>query len=292
MDDAARATLASAGWALSADPTLWRGWPLAAETVLPHATLRSGPDIIPPLAWTAGTQTLRLSALSPTRLTVSAAGPQALTMADAPPIPFTARSLVAAIDLSERDPARLLATDLDIDAPAGPVHIASAQLDPQRGGASLTLATLSLPGAGGRPIQTPIDTLRLTTRLSTPVVPMPTPIESAQRWRASNGRLDVNDVVLNWGPLAATGQATLSLDPELQPVLTGRISATGLLAALDRLVETGAVTASGAMAARGVLAILSAPTGGGPVSLPVQLQSGVVSVARIPLLRLAPIQWQ
>ncbi|RZK93634.1 MAG: DUF2125 domain-containing protein [Methylobacterium sp.] len=123
LDDGAREAAAAAGWSLSADPARWRGWPVAAEIVLPNATLRSGPDIIPPLAWTSGTQTLRLGALHPSRLTVSAAGPQSLTLADAPPLAFTAGSLVATLDLTQTDPATLDATDLDIAAPGGPVRI-------------------------------------------------------------------------------------------------------------------------------------------------------------------------
>lgn len=291
LDDGARAAVEAAGWALTTDAGLWRGWPFAAEIVLSNATLRSGPDIIPPLAWTAGTQTLRLSPLNPTRLTVSAAGQQAFALADAPPIRFTARSLIATIDLTQHDPVHLVASDLDIAAPGGPVGIASAQLDTHPDGLALTLATLSLPNSDRQPIQPSIDLLQLTVQVTPPIAPMPTATETARRWRDSGGRLVVDEAALTWGPVAATGKAVVSLDPGLQPALTGQITATGLLEVLDRLVDTGAITSSGAMAARGMLAILSAPTGTGPVSLPIALQNGVVSIARIPLLRLAPIQW-
>lgn len=291
LDDGARAAAAAAGWSLSADAARWRGWPVAAEIVLPNAILRSGPDIIPPLAWTAGTQTLRLDAAHPTLLTVSAAGPQTITLADAAPVPFTASTMIATLDLTQHDPARLHATDLDITTPNGPVRIAAAQLDTQPDSIALLLSTVSLPDTDRQPIDPPIDSLHLVARLSAPIVPMPTSTESAQRWRAANGRLMIDDAALNWGPLAATGKATLTLDPALQPILTGQLAATGLLAGLDRLVTTGALTASGAMAVRGMLAILSAPSGAGPVSIPIALQNGVVSLARIPLIRLAPIQW-
>lgn len=291
LDDGARDAAISAGWSLSADPARWRGWPIAAEIVLPNATLRTGPNIIPPLAWAAGTQTVRLDAVHPTYLTVSAAGPQTITLADARPVPFTANALVATIDLTQHDPVHLRATDLDIAFPAGPVHIEAAQLDTRPDSLTLRLSTLSLPGTDGQLIRPAIDALTLTARLSAPVVPMPTATESAQSWRAANGRLAIDDVALTWGPLAATGKATLTLDPALQPVLAGQITATGILAGLDRLVASGAIANSGAMAARGMLAILSAPTGAGPVTLPVTLQNGVVSLARIPLLRFAPIQW-
>ena len=291
LDDGAHDAAIAAGWSLSADPASWRGWPIAAEIVLPNATLRSGPDIIPPLAWTAGTQTLRLGAMHPTQLTVSAAGPQTIALADAPPLPFTAKALFVDIDLTQHDPVRLRATDLAIASPAGPVRIETAQLDTQPDSLTLRLSTLSLPDSNGQPIHPAIDMVRLTARLSAPVVPMPTATESARRWRAANGRLLIDDAAMTWGPLAATGKAAVTLDPALQPILAGQVTAMGILAGLDRLVASGAITSSGAMAARGMLAILSAPTGGGPVTLPVALQNSVVSLARIPLLRLAPIQW-
>ena len=291
LDDGAREAVTAAGWSLSADPARWRGWPVAAEIVLPNATFRSGPDIIPPLAWTSGTQTLRLAALHPSRLTVSAAGPQSLSLADAPPLAFTAASLVATLDLTQADPAVLSATDLDIAAPGGPVRIASARLDTRPDGLAMLLSTVSLPGSDGQPIQPPIDSLHLVARLSTPIVPMSTAAGSARRWRADGGHLDIDDAALAWGPLAVTGTATLTLDPELQPALTGHLAATGLFAGLDRLVATGSLTASGALAARGMLTILSAPSGTGPVSLPITVQNGTLSLARIPVLRLAPLRW-
>ncbi|MGI4801679.1 MAG: DUF2125 domain-containing protein [Janthinobacterium lividum] len=291
LDDGARDAAAAAGWSLSAEPARWRGWPFAAEIVLPNATLRSGPDIIPPLAWTAGTQTLRLGAIHPSRLTISAAGPQSIALGDAPPLAFTAGSLIATLDLRQADPAIVSATDLDIAAPAGPVRIASARLDTRPDSLAMQLSTVSLPGSDGQPIQPPIDSLHVVARLSTPVVPMATAAASAQRWRADGGHLDIDDAALAWGPLAVTGAATLALDPALQPALTGRLAATGLFAGLDRLVATGALTASGALAARGMLTVLAAPSGTGPVELPITVQNGTVSLARIPVLRLAPLRW-
>lgn len=291
LESGAREAAAAAGWSLSADPALWRGWPFAAEIVLPNATLRSGPDIIPPLAWTSGTQTLRLAAIHPSRLTVSAAGPQSIALADAPPLAFIAGSLIATLDLEQADPAVLSATDLDIAAPDGPVRIASARLDTRPDGLAMLLSTVSLPGSDGQPIQPPIDSLHVVARLSTPVVPMSTAAESARRWRADGGHLDIDDAALAWGPLAVTGAATLTLDPALQPALTGHLAATGLFAGIDRLVATGALSTSGALAARGMLTILAAPTGTGPVALPITVQNGTVSLARIPVLRLAPLRW-
>lgn len=291
LDDGARDAAAAAGWSLSAEPARWRGWPFAAEIVLPNATLRSGPDIIPPLAWTAGTQTLRLGAIHPSRLTVSAAGSQSLALGDAPPLAFTASSLIATLDLTQADPAVVSATNLDIAAPNGPVHIASARLDTRPDSLAMLLSTVSLPGSDGQPIQPPIDSVHAVARLSPPIMPMATAAESAQRWRADRGHLDIDNAALAWGPLAVTGTATLTLDPALQPALTGRLAATGLFAGLDRLVATGALTASGALAARGMLTILAAPSGTGPVELPITVQNGTVSLARIPVLRLAPLRW-
>ena len=287
----AREAAAGAGWTLSSGPAHWAGWPVAAEIVLPDAVLRAGPDIIPPLTWTTPSAAIRLSAWHPTVLTVSATGAQTLAIGTAPPVPFTAQRLLALIDLTAHDPVHITAATLAIAAPDGPVGIASADLRLLPDGLTADLAGITLTGRSGQPITPPIDTLRIDGRIAPAIDPQPTAIESARRWRDAGGKLDLRTVALRWGPLDATAHAVVTLDQALQPALAGDLTASGLQAVIEQLAQTGAMTRSTATAAQGMLAILSAPTGGGPVTLPVALRDGVVSVARIPLLRLLPLQW-
>lgn len=291
LDTGLRDTAAKAGWALSADASGWGGWPAAAEVTLQDAVLHAGPEIVPPLTWTAARATFRLSVWHPTVLTGSAAGAQTLGIGGSAPVPFKAQSLAAIIDLAAHDPIRIAADVLDIAAPGGPVRVAAASLTVVPDEVSADLSGLVLPGRAGQPITPPIDTLHLTGQLTPAVEPQPTASESARRWRAHDGRVDLNSISLRWGPLDATGRATLTLDQALQPAIAGQVTATGLVAVIEQLVQTGAMTRPAATAAQGMLAILSAPTGGGPLTLPVTLRDGIVSVARIPLLRVAPLVW-
>ncbi len=291
LDRQARAAIAASGWTLQSGATRWSGWPAAAEVTLPDTVLRSGPDIIPPLTWTAPRAVLRLSAWRPTVLTAAASGVQTLAIGVAPPVPFQAKSLAAAIDLTARDPVRIAASSLEVSAPNGPVTIDAATLLLVPDALSADLAGLTLPGHAGQPIAPPIDRLHVDGQVTPPIEPQPTAAETAQRWRDARGRLDLTAVSLRWGPLDATAHGTLTLDQALQPAVTAQVTATGLAAVIDQFAQTGAVTRSSATAAQAMLAILSAPSGGGPVTLPVTLQDGVVAIARIPLLRLAPLAW-
>ena len=292
LEAGARAAASASGWTLSAGATRWRGWPDAAEIILPDSVLRTGPDIIPPLTWTAPRAGLRLSAWHPQTLTAWASGAQTLIIGAAPALPFTARTLEATIDLTARDPVRIAATDLDVTAPNGPVRVASAGLLLLPAALSGTLSGISLTGRAGQPVTPPIDTLTLQGRITPAIEPQPSAIESARRWRARDGKLELSAVSLRWASLDATAAATLTLDPALQPALTGTVTATGLGAIVEQLAQTGALTRSSATAIQAVLVILAAPAAGGPVTLPVTLRDGVLTVARIPLLRFAPLAWE
>ena len=291
LDDRARDAAAAAGWNFSAGATHWGGWPAAAEIILPDAVLRAGPDIIPPLTWTTPQATLRLSAFHPQVLTASATGAQTLAVGAAQPMPFTAKSLHATIDLTLHDPVRIAATALEVFAPDGPVRVASADLLILPDGIIADLSGTNLTGRTGQQISPPINVFRLEGHITPSIEAQSTPSESARVWRARGGQLNLSSMSLRWGPLDVSGRATLTLDPDLQPAITGQITATGLAAIIEQLAQTGAMPRSIATAAQGMLTILSAPTGSGPVTLPVTLQAGIVSVARIPLVRLAPLRW-
>ena len=285
----ARTLAAANGWSLEAGPARWRGWPVAAEIDLPNVALRAGPTL-PPLVWTAPQARLRIALLHPTLLTATGFGQQAIGLAGAPAVPFTAKDLHVVIDLTGADPVRAEFAGLDAATPAGPVRVDAGTLGFSPGGLQADLAGIALPD-GSRSIEPAIDAVRFTLRIEPPFPPAPDPSARARLWRAQNGRIEVTSAALTWAAMTATGHATLTLDPALQPVLAGEVRETGLDPTLDTLAQTGAISPTAALAAKAMLAILAAPAGAGPVTLPVALQDGVLSVARIPLLRLAPLVW-
>lgn len=280
------ATSADTGWVLAADPARWSGWPVAAAVTFPRATLRSGPGTLPPLVWTAGSLTVRLNLWQPTTLAIEAAGPQAVAVGAQPPLPFAATSLTAAIDLLGRAAPQLHAQALVVEAAGQRLRIGTAALRLPPDGWAADLTGIDWPG-----LTPPVATLRFGGHVAPAITPEPTAAETADAWRARGGRLALELIDLRWGTLAATATATLSLDPALQPAVDGSFSTSGLPAAVARLTDIGVVSPAVGSAAGAMLAILAAPSGGGPVTLPVALHAGILSVARVPLLRLPPLRW-
>lgn len=89
--------------------------------------------------------------------------------------------------------------------------------------------------------------------------------------------------VARWGAMTLSGSATLEWGIA-GPVLAGTLTITGHGAGLDSLSASHAITSSAAQAMRGVLDTLAAASPPGPVTVPVMLRSGMLTVAGFPLL--------
>lgn len=98
-------------------------------------------------------------------------------------------------------------------------------------------------------------------------------------WGRAGGRLEMANVVLEWGAINLTGAGDISLDPLLQP--RGRVSLTVINpeALADALVEGGFVTGDSERALR--LAVQIAPRTDNGVSIPLVLRDGGVFLGPI-----------
>jgi hypothetical protein len=126
------------------------------------------------------------------------------------------------------------------------------------------------------------------------VPPGRAPSLRAEAWRDGGGTLELRALALRWGAVGAQAAATLALDEALQPMGAGTLRISGAAAALETLVEAGVVGRRAAATARGVLPLLSRPsaeTGAPEVEVPVTLEDRVLALARIPVLRFAPLDW-
>ena len=106
--------------------------------------------------------------------------------------------------------------------------------------------------------------------------------------------MQVQNLVLNWGPLSLTGSATLALDDQLQPMGAGTSRVTGYAATLDALASGGALTRSAATAAKAVLSLMAGSPDNGAtddVDVPLTLQYRTLSMRQVPLLRLPEVDW-
>jgi hypothetical protein len=298
------------GWRVDHAEPVRGGWPLSATLTIARVRLEGGAATLPGgVALTATPLVLRVSLPWLDRLFVEFPGQQRLRLGAAE-FPFAADLLVATVPLEPDTPpsaAELMGERLRIGTPAGGVEVRSLTLTAS-GSASATdtepaLALrlgaegVELPAApvrGAEALGRSIQTLAADLWVSGPVPPGRAPSLRAEAWRDGGGTLELRALALRWGAVGAQAAATLALDEALQPMGAGTLRISGAAAALETLVEAGVVGRRAAATARGVLPLLSRPsaeTGAPEVEVPVTLEDRVLALARIPVLRFAPLDW-
>src|SRR5262249_16460211 len=144
----------------------------------------------------------------------------------------------------------------------------------------------------------PITQAGLTGTIKGPLLPPPgTEPQNLTgfltQWRDAGGVLDLSKFDFAQGPVAMTGNATLTLDKELQPEGAGTITATGLADLIDLLTARGAIHNKDAGIAKAVIQNLQkpGPNGRPEVTVGLTIQDRVVSFGFARLFKLAPIVW-
>lgn len=304
------------GWVVEHELPTRGGWPFAARLSVPGLRL-AGPPGSGAEAVQAEVPLLVLEVGPPRldRLRVRLPGEQRLRLGAADYRVAAAR-LEATVALEPGMPPRavgLSAEGLRVDTPEGPFGAARAvltlaarrsapdadppvMLDAEAEEVSLPPAPASpAVAAFGRRIRA----ARLGATLHGPWPPPGAvaaygPAAVAAGWRDAGGSLDLRELVLRWGPLDGEGQLRLTLDRALQPAGAGVLRLNDAPAALEALALAGVITRGAARTAQGVATLLGrVPDGGGvpQVELPLAIANGTLMLARIPLVRLAPLRW-
>lgn len=302
------------GWRVEHAPPLRGGWPLAATLTLPRFRLEGGGATLPGgMEWQAEALVLRLAPPRLDRLVVEMPGRHRLRLGLAE-LPFAADRLAATLPLEAgvlpRE-ARLDAERLRLGTPAGTVEARAAVLEIEtrmtaiEGEPAVALRLLATdlllpPGeAGGLApavgaLGRGVAEAALDLALTGPVPPGRGPAAKAEAWRDGGGTLALQGLQLRWGPLAANGTATLTLDEALQPMGAGTLRLAGAGEALQAAAEAGLLTRQAASTGRGVLRLLSrTPAAGGPaeLELPLALENRVLTAARIRLAQMPAWSW-
>ena len=126
------------------------------------------------------------------------------------------------------------------------------------------------------------------------VIPPGPPAEAVAGWRDDGGTVELERLVLEWGPLELEASGTLALDPAMQPIGSLTAEIRGYAETLDALVQAGAAPPRDAAIAKVVLNLLAKtpPDGGPPVlTVPLTAQDGRLFVGPVALLELPPIEW-
>lgn len=299
------------GWVVEHAPPVRGGWPLAATLTLDRLRLEGATATLPGgMGLAAQRAVLRVELPWLDRLHVDLPGQQRLRLGRVE-YPFTADRLAIVIPLEPDtlpSEAEVAADQLRVGTPAGGFALDAARLA-VRGSASATEAEPALamtlwaggvelpPVPAGDPLERfgrRIATLTADLALSGPLPPGRAPAPRAEAWRDGGGTLEVRGLSLRWGPLGGAAAATLAFDEALQPMGAGTLRLSGAAEALDALAEAGVIGRRAALTARGMLPLISrasAETGQPEVELPVTLEDRTLSLARIPVLRLAPLEW-
>ncbi|WP_158287556.1 DUF2125 domain-containing protein [Falsiroseomonas bella] len=298
------------GWRVEHTEPVRGGWPLSATLTIARVRLEGGATTLPGgIALTATPVVLRVSLPWLDRLSVELPGQQRLRLGAAE-FPFAADMLTATVPLEPDTPpssAELRGERLRIGTPAGGVEVRSLMLT-AAGSASATetepaLALrlgaegVELPAGSGRGAEAlgrSIQSLAADLWVSGPVPPGRAPAARAESWRDGGGTLELRSLALRWGEVAAQGAATLAFDDALQPMGAGTLRISGAVAALETLAEAGVVGRRAATTARTILPLLSRPsaeTGVPEIEVPLTLEDRVLALARIPVLRFAPLDW-
>lgn len=283
------------------------GWPFVARLIVPGLTIRAGAAGAPgQMEFTDPEIDLTLALAAPRDLVIMPAAPGRLRLGAFPPVVISAEALSAQARLSSQEPAPpvlvkghavTLHSEGGEESDAGGA-ITIADLDlmlsppdaAERVDVHLEARAIDLPAAVTWPFGRRIGRLDFTAQLKPPV---PLPINdiaaTAAAWRDAGGVLNFAPALLEWGGLTLRGEARLTLDQALAPHVDGSAHLIDPDAAVATLGREGLITRQSATAMTAVLSLLAPPPTDGrkpEIDLPFTVDSGTLSAAGIPLLRL------
>lgn len=116
--------------------------------------------------------------------------------------------------------------------------------------------------------------------------------KSLAAWQDGGGVLEVSLLKLNWPPMAAELEGTLTLDQEMYPLGSFSSRLTGYQEALTTMVQLGWVKKKNAAATTFMLDLLSTSdkTGQRQLTIPITLQNKKFSLGPAPLFKLRPLE--
>lgn len=296
------------GFTVADAPPRLTGWPFAARLIVAGFALRAGAAGSPTsLEFSAPEIDLSVAISAPRDLVITPALPARLQLGPLPPLALTAAALSIHALLgarAEERPAVLTARDLNLSPEGhgpegngdGAVRVAALDLSllppdsDARVDFRLQARAIDLPAGVTWPFGRRIGLLDLTADLAPPLpLPIIDSARTAAAWRDAGGRLRLAPARLEWGGLTLGGEAHLTLDRALAPQAVGAVHLVDPDAAVATLARQGLMTRQSAMAIAAVLSLLAQPRtkGGKPeIDLPFTLESGILSAAGVPLLRL------
>lgn len=156
----------------------------------------------------------------------------------------------------------------------------------------LDLKHIAMPPGTRLLTEDPVEAASVDATIKGPV-PLAPVKDALAAWRDAGGVVELNSFAFVQGPLGLTGDATVALDPDLQPEGAGTVTTIGLSSAVEILIRDGLIPPDRALAARATVKALEKP---GPDGRPqarigLSLQNRTVSFGPVPLFALQRIEW-
>lgn len=170
-------------------------------------------------------------------------------------------------------------SDVDPQALDAPV-----QLEP-----ALRIKNLEFKGRSMGALGPVMNSLVMQSAIRGPEVPGRS-ADQLSYWRLNGGTLDVPLFQLDWGPMHVTGDGTVAIDEEFQPIGAFSLQAKGLDAALATLEADTRISTDAAEFLRITLGALGAGEAGETIPVPVMMQNGIVSIGPVGIVQTGSLQ--
>ncbi len=301
------------GWSVRTGSVGRGGWSPAATLVVHDFEISGGEPSIPGgIGWFTPRLVLSVDLLDPWRLTIIPEGLQALRLPDGTSVSVVAETLELGLSggtAPDRMVLELSGAGIRADLPnadggqsAMAVVAAEGRLEllpsavagDKAASFQFTVNGIKLPSGTRWPLGGHVEVVSAEGTVLGPLPEMAAPRVAATAWRDAGGSVEVQLQSLTWGPLSATGSATLALDEELQPMGAGTGHIVGYKGTFDALGSNGVLTHSAVKAAKALLSLMAGVPGGRErqsIDVPLTLQFRTLSMRQIPLALLPEVEW-
>ncbi|MBL6959297.1 MAG: DUF2125 domain-containing protein [Rhodospirillales bacterium] len=167
-------------------------------------------------------------------------------------------------------------------------------LETQAVNLSVDAEDVAVPGLFRLPLGEHLQKLTLRASVLGKMQPGASQADTLAAWRDDGGTVEIDRLVVGYGPLGLNAQGTLALDGSLQPIGAFTAKVEGFHKTVDTLRHLRLIKARDAITAKVVLGVLSKKgRNGGPatLSLPLTLQGQKLFGGPVPLLEIPPIDW-
>jgi hypothetical protein len=182
----------------------------------------------------------------------------------------------------------------------GPFHAERVQVHernsmPENGGGvshdvAVRLDTVDLPPALDGPLGTRVARLHIQARLEGALA-LPPSAPALEEWRAQSGIIEVQSLVVDWGPLNANGDGTVTVDERLRPLGAFAARIKGFGPTLEAVAREGLMRREDAAFLAASLGMLAKPDDQGRATLhvPLTAQDGVLFIGPFKVAELEPV---